>query len=75
MKDILDHLAHDIRNALTVIFFVAQKMGQNSKEMNIQAKRMKTAWDKYEREVRQCPFAGREGAKCKDVPHSRTDTT
>lgn len=63
--DALDDLAHDVRNALTVIFLVAQKMGQNAREINTQAKRIKDAWDKYEDEVRKCLYAGKDGAKCK----------
>lgn len=72
MKDILDNLAHDVVNALTCIFFVAQKMGQNAKEINAQAKRMKDAWEVFECEARKCLYAGKEGAKCKHVPHKES---
>ena len=65
MKDILDNLAHDVRNALTVIFFIAQKMGTNAKKINEQAKRMKDAFDLFENEIRECPYAGQDGSKCK----------
>ena len=74
-KDALDNLAHDVRNALTVILFVAQKMGQNAKEMNIQAKRMKNAWERYEKEVRGCPYAGKDGAECKLCQRPNTKST
>lgn len=59
-RDILDNLADDLRNALVIL-------GNTPKVIIFQVDRMQLAWNKLEKEIRRCPYAGKDGAKCKLV--------
>lgn len=52
-KDPLDHLAHNLLNPLVIILQ--------------QVKRIELAFKKCNDDLRYCPYAGREGSKCKKI--------
>ena len=57
-RDILDNLVDNLRNALIIIAGHAKAVIQ-------QVDRIQLAWDRLEKEIRGCPYAGKDGAKCK----------